>query len=149
MKAARLSRSQPDHLAESAIEGVARAEGDFVAHQDADFVYLLPFVFEAEQGANFEIAGGDVDAAGDLAPVVEVAEDFPVGVAVVDDEPFDKLRAGPSRSSEQAGGVGDGSVPGGCQGTSRWARRRRTRVCPGGRERKGRRMKRMGSFSGR
>ena len=46
---------------------------DLVAHQDADLVHLLPFVFQAEQGADLEVAGGDVDGLGELAPIVEVA----------------------------------------------------------------------------
>src|SRR5207247_1534401 len=49
-------------------------------------VHLLPLVLEGEQAANLEIARGDIDTLGELAPVVEVAEDLPVRVAVIDDE---------------------------------------------------------------
>src|SRR5262249_62304673 len=47
-----------------------------------------------EECADLEIAGGDVDGLGDLAPVVEVAQDLPVLVAVVHDEEFAARLAG-------------------------------------------------------
>ena len=49
---------------------------------------FLPFVLEGEEGADFEEAGGDINGLGDLAPVVEVADDLPVFVAVVHNEEF-------------------------------------------------------------
>jgi hypothetical protein len=37
---------------------------DFVAHQDANFVELLPLAVEGQEGADLEVAGGDIDAFG-------------------------------------------------------------------------------------
>jgi hypothetical protein len=67
-------------------KGVGGAERDFIPHEDAQGVDFLPLVPQAGQAADLEVAGGDVDAFGELAPVVEVAQDFPIVVAVVDDE---------------------------------------------------------------
>ena len=47
---------------------------------------LLPLVVEAQQPADLEVAGGDVDGFGKLAPIVEVTQDFPIVVAVINDE---------------------------------------------------------------
>ena len=41
---------------------------NLVAHEDAEAVDRLPLVFEARSAADLEIAGGDVDGMGDLAP---------------------------------------------------------------------------------
>ena len=49
-------------------------------------VDVLPLAVEGQQGADLEVAGGDVDGFGEGAPVVEVADDFPVVVAVIDAE---------------------------------------------------------------
>jgi hypothetical protein len=45
-------------------EGVFSSPGDFIAHEDADLVGLLPLVFEGEEGADFEIAGGEENSPG-------------------------------------------------------------------------------------
>jgi hypothetical protein len=71
-----------------------RSFRDFVAHQNANLIHLLPFVLEPEQRANFEVAGRDVDRLRDLAPVVEIAQDLPVHVAVIHDEKFTSALAG-------------------------------------------------------
>ncbi len=60
--------------------------GDLISHQDADVINLLPFAIQGKKRADFEIAGCNVDAFGELTPVVEVAKDFPFVVAVIDDE---------------------------------------------------------------
>ena len=49
------------------------ASETLVAHQDADLVDLLPLVLEGQEGADLEVAGGDIHPLGKLAPVVEVA----------------------------------------------------------------------------
>jgi hypothetical protein len=36
------------------------ALGDLVTHEDADLIQLLPFAVQRQQGANLEIASGDV-----------------------------------------------------------------------------------------
>ncbi len=62
------------NLAEDpAANAFLRSQRNFVAHQDANVIDLLPFVFSPSSAADLEIAGGDVDALGELAPVVEVA----------------------------------------------------------------------------
>src|SRR5262249_29160757 len=85
-------------------EGGFRAPAHLVAHQDADLIHLLPFILQAQEGADLEIAGGDVDGPGDLAPIVKVAQDLSVLVAVIDDEQL---------TARLAGARGhDGSIPG-------------------------------------
>ena len=42
------------------------ARCDLVAHEDTNFIELLPLAVECEQRADFKIAGGDVEGAGDL-----------------------------------------------------------------------------------
>ena len=69
-------------------EGLLRAARHLVAHEDADGIDLLPLVLQAQQAADLEVAGGHVDGLGELAPVVQVALDLPVVVAVIDDEQF-------------------------------------------------------------
>jgi len=49
--------------------------------------------------ADLEMSGGDVDLAGELAPVVEVLADLPLGVAVIDDEQLAARLAGSGRHS--------------------------------------------------
>ncbi len=40
---------------------VPGAEGNLIAHENANLVDLLPFILQGEQGADFEVPGGDVD----------------------------------------------------------------------------------------
>ncbi len=49
---------------------------------------LLPLAVERQQGADLKVAGSDVKGVGDVAPVAQVAVDFPVVVGVVHDEEF-------------------------------------------------------------
>ncbi len=65
--------------------------GDLIPHEDADLIHLFPFFLQRQQRADFEVASGNVDGPGNLTPVVEIAQDFPVHIAVVHDE---KLAAG-------------------------------------------------------
>ncbi len=44
------------------------ARRDFVAHQDANLVELMPFAIEREQRPDFEVASGDVEGAGEVSP---------------------------------------------------------------------------------
>ena len=81
------------------LEGILRAKGNLAAHEDAELIDLLPLIGQGQQRADLEVAGGDVDLAGELAPVVEVLADLPLGVAVVDDEQFTARLAGPVRHS--------------------------------------------------
>lgn len=60
-------------------------------------VHFLPFVLKGKKGTNFEIARGDVDGLGNLAPVMKIAQDFPVGIAVINDEKFTACLAGSIR----------------------------------------------------
>src|SRR5262245_29208779 len=60
--------------------------GNFIPHENSNSINLLPFAVEGEERSDFEVARGDVDGLRDLAPVVEIAEDLPVVVAVIDDE---------------------------------------------------------------
>ena len=69
-------------------ERLLGAARNLVAHEDADGIDLLPLVLQAQQAADLEVAGGHVDGLGELAPVVQVALDLPVVVAVIDDEQF-------------------------------------------------------------
>ena len=61
---------------------------NLVAHEDANRIDLLPLVLQAQQPADLEVARGHVDSLGKSAPVVQVALDLPVIVAVIDDEQF-------------------------------------------------------------
>jgi hypothetical protein len=90
----------------------ASAAGDLVAHEDADLIDLLPLVLQAEQGADLEITGGDVDGAGNLAPVVEVAEDLPVLVAIVHNEQLAARFAGAVRHGMSRCVQGTGALEG-------------------------------------
>jgi hypothetical protein len=47
------------------LKGGMGALRDFVTHQDAYGVDFLPFVFEGQEGADLEIAAGDVDRLGE------------------------------------------------------------------------------------
>ena len=47
---------------------------------------LLPFVFQCQEGSDLEIAGGNVDTLGKLAPVIQIAENFLVRGTVVHKE---------------------------------------------------------------
>lgn len=77
-----------DVLLEGVEDSRTGAGGDVVAHGNAEAVEVLPLAVEGEEGADLEEAGGDVEDAGDLGPVLEVAESFPIGLAVVHDEAF-------------------------------------------------------------
>jgi hypothetical protein len=63
-----------------------RTRGHFRAHQNANPVQLLPTPVEGQQGANLEVAGGDIEGTSDLRPFFEVAEALPILVGVIDDE---------------------------------------------------------------
>ena len=60
--------------------------GNFVPHENADLVQLLPLAIEREQRADFKIPSGDIKTVGEISPIVKVATDLPVLVAVVYDE---------------------------------------------------------------
>ena len=85
------ARGQP---LKTSLKCVPGAKRDFVAHQHANLIDLLPFILQSQQRANLEVACCDVDPLGKLAPVVQVAHRFPVGVAVVNDEKFAACDAG-------------------------------------------------------
>ena len=72
-------------------DGLLGARGGLVPHEDADFIELLPFAIESEEGANFEKPGGNVEGAGDFGPVLEIFQALPIFVAVINNE---KLAAG-------------------------------------------------------
>ena len=59
-------------------EGLPGAPRDLVAHEDAELVELLPLAVQGQQGADLEVAGGDVEGVGELGPFVEVLLDLPV-----------------------------------------------------------------------
>jgi hypothetical protein len=77
---------QAGHTLQGSLEGSLRASGDLIAHQDAELIDLLPGGIEAEEGADLEVRGRDVDALRELAPLSEIPLDLPVAVAVIDDE---------------------------------------------------------------
>ncbi len=78
-------------------KGLPGAARDFVAHQDADRIDLLPLVAQAQEPADLEEARRDVDRLRKPAPVVQVTLHLPVIVAVVDDEQFAAGLACPPR----------------------------------------------------
>ena len=80
------------------------ALGDLVADEEADVVHLLPFVLQSQERTDLEVAGGDVEPLGELAPIVEVAEDLPVRVAVIHQEEFGAGLTCHSGPSETRGG---------------------------------------------
>ena len=67
-------------------DGLPGAGRNLVAHEDTDFVQLLPFAIEVKQRADFKVAGGDIEGAGDLGPVLKVFQPLPCLVAVINDE---------------------------------------------------------------
>jgi hypothetical protein len=76
------------HLLQPRSEGVLRAARDFVAHEYPDVVNFLPFVLQRQKGPNLEVASGNVNRLGELAPVVKVPQNLPVVLAVVYDKEF-------------------------------------------------------------
>lgn len=84
-------------------EDGAGALRDLVAHEEANLVELLPLAVEGQERADLEVAGGDVDGLGKIAPVAQIAKDFPVVVAVIDDEQFAAGFAGALRHRLPAG----------------------------------------------
>jgi hypothetical protein len=60
--------------------------GNLIPHEDADLIHLLPFIPKGQEGADLEIAGGDIYGLGNLTPVLKEFKDLPVGIAVVNDE---------------------------------------------------------------
>src|ERR1017187_8826700 len=75
-----------DFLFERVEDGLASAGGNLTAHEDANFVELLPLAVESEKRADLKVAGGDVKRAGDLGPVLEVLKSLPRLITVVNDE---------------------------------------------------------------
>jgi len=76
----------PGYFLKALFKSSLGALGDFVPHQDANLIDLLPFVVQSKQPCDFELSRRTVDPLGDLTPVVKVTEDFPVLVTVVDNE---------------------------------------------------------------
>ena len=68
--------------------------GDFVAHQNADRIDLLPLVLQREQRTDLEIAGRDVDGLRQRTPIAQVTNDLPVVIAIIDDKKFAASFAG-------------------------------------------------------
>src|ERR1041385_7128795 len=62
------------------------AQGHLVTHENAYGIKLLPLSVQAQKRPYFEIAGRNVKAMGEFRPIVEVAPDLPVLIAVIDDE---------------------------------------------------------------
>jgi len=56
------------------------------AHENANPVQFLPLPIQRQQRANLEKPGRNVERAGNLRPVLEVAQPLPVRVAVIYDE---------------------------------------------------------------
>ena len=71
---------------EGVSEGFLGALGDLIAHEDANLIHLGPFAVEVEECADLEMAGGDVEGAGESAPIAQVAGDRPLLGAVINDE---------------------------------------------------------------
>jgi hypothetical protein len=46
----------------------------------------LPGTIECQQTADLKEAGGNIDGFGEMTPLLQVTVDFPVGIAVIDDE---------------------------------------------------------------
>jgi len=64
------------------------SNGNLVTHQNTNLVKLLPFAVQGEQSAHLEITSRDVERVGNLRPFLEVAQSFPFGLAVIDNEEF-------------------------------------------------------------
>ena len=62
------------------------AMGDFVTHQDADFVKFLPVTVELKQRADLEVAGGDVEFGCEFTPFAQVLNTAPAAFGVINDE---------------------------------------------------------------
>jgi hypothetical protein len=52
---------------------------------------------KGKEGTDFEIARGDVDGLGNLAPIMEITKNFPIGIAVIDNKKFTACGAGSIR----------------------------------------------------
>ena len=66
-------------------ESLLGSKGDFLAHQDVDGIDLLPPSIEGRESTNLEVTASNIDGLRDLTPVVKVAANLPVLVAVVHD----------------------------------------------------------------
>jgi hypothetical protein len=63
------------------------------AHQDAELIDFLPLIIQRQERPDLKIPGGAVNGFRNLAPVVEIANDLPIHVAVIDDEKLAASRA--------------------------------------------------------
>ena len=59
---------------------------DFITHENSNSVQLLPFTVQRQERTYFKITSGDIYGLGELAPIMQIADDFPVLIAVVNDE---------------------------------------------------------------
>ena len=75
-------------LFQTFLERTLGALGDFITHEEADRIDLLPFVFECKQGTVFKVSRGDVDGLRKLAPIRQVVADLRFAVAVIVDQEF-------------------------------------------------------------
>jgi hypothetical protein len=49
------------------------APGNFVPHENANFVNFLPFAIQSEKRTDFKEPGGNIEALRKLAPIVQIA----------------------------------------------------------------------------
>jgi hypothetical protein len=69
-------------------KGIPGTFGNLIPHQNPNPVNLLPFSLKGKERADFEVARSDVDDLGNLAPVMQIAQDLPVVIAVIDYKKF-------------------------------------------------------------
>src|SRR6266568_2031737 len=67
---------------------------DLIAHQNPYVVELLPGAIHRQQAADFKIAGRNVKRTRNARPLVQIAQDVPILVAVVHDEQLAALELG-------------------------------------------------------
>src|SRR5205814_1989820 len=51
-----------------------------------DLFQFLPLAIQPEERTNFKVSGGNVEGTRDLGPVLQIAKDLPVLIAVIDYE---------------------------------------------------------------
>jgi hypothetical protein len=59
-----------------------------IPHQNPNFINLLPLILRGKERTYFEIVRSDVDSLGNLTPVMKITKDFPIGIAVINNEKF-------------------------------------------------------------
>src|SRR5208283_279304 len=64
-------------------EGLLGSLRNFIAHEDAKFLKLLPLPIESQERPNFKVTCSDIKRLGDVGPVMQIISNLPVGVAII------------------------------------------------------------------